>query len=178
MAHGTGAGGNIDLANATFTGPGTVHLNFDGRIDGAGSALRGSVQSFDTINQNDLGLLDLHLHLADQDSTLGTAALTTINGFSAAHDAVDFNGFAHDAVSFQDAGHFTTLATLEAGLNQALDADTHYVFAVYDGTEDLNRNGAADDRGAGVLAMDEDGNGITALLVLPGVTTMTPNDLA
>ena len=58
---------------------------------------------------------------------------------------------------------------------------THkYVFAVYNGTEDINHNGAPDDAGQGVLAYDNFNgvNGISAVLYMPGVTTLTPNDLA
>ena len=56
---------------------------------------------------------------------------------------------------------------------------THkYVFAVYNGTEDINHNGVADDHGSGVLAWDDNGSGISSVLMLPGVTTLAPTDLS
>ena len=104
--------------------------------------------------------------------------MTTINGFSAVHDAVIYNGEAASATNFTDAGSFDTLAAMDTAVNAALDGTHHYVFAVYNGTEDINHNGVADDHGAGVLAWDGTGAGITSVLMLPGTTALTPTDLA
>jgi hypothetical protein len=166
FAHGAS---NIDvsIANANLSGAGEVHMLLD-------------TQGFGTINQGaDLALLELQYQLAEQSSaSLGSADLTTINGFSAARDAVVFNGAAASAANFTDAGSFTTLAAMDAAVNAALDGTHDYVFAVYNGTEDLNHNGTADDSGSGVLVFDGDGSGMTSVLMLPGVTTLNPQDLA
>ena len=52
------------------------------------------------------------------------------------------------------------------------------MFAVYNGTEDINHNGVADDHGSGILAWDDNGTGVTSVLMLTGVTTLAANDLA
>ena len=73
---------------------------------------------------------------------------------------------------------FDSLTSLNAGLDAALDGTHKYVFAVYDGTQDINHNGIADDHGAGILAWDDNGTGVTSVLMLTGVTTLAANDLA
>ncbi len=104
--------------------------------------------------------------------------MQTLSGFSGAHDAVVFNGEAASSANFTNAGSFNSLGSMDAVVNKDLDGTHRYVFAVYNGNDDINHNGIADDRGAGVLAYDHDGNGTTAVLMLPGVTSLTPSDLA
>jgi len=104
--------------------------------------------------------------------------MTTINGFTARNDEVSYNGVLADATNFTDAGSFSSLTALNAGLDAALDGTHKYVFAVYNGTEDINHNGVADDHGSGVLAWDDNGSGISSVLMLPGVTTLAPTDLS
>ncbi len=78
---------------------------------------------------------------------------------------------------FTNAGAFSTLSAMATGVSADLTATNHYVFAVYNGTQDINNNGIADDHGAGVLAYGDNG-GITSVLMLPGVGSVTPTDLA
>jgi hypothetical protein len=137
-------------------------------------------QTFGTINQAaSVNRLDLHYQLADHDfAGVGTAPMTTINGYSASHDQVTYNGVLADQTNFTNAGSFTSLTALNAGLDTALDGTHKYVFAVYNGTEDINHNGVADDHGSGILAWDDNGVGITSVLMLPGVTALTASDLS
>ena len=60
----------------------------------------------------------------------------------------------------------------------AYDDGARLAVAVYDGTQDINHNGIADDHGAGILAWDDNGTGVTSVLMLTGVTTLAANDLA
>ncbi|HZD21114.1 MAG TPA: hypothetical protein VE325_10615, partial [Burkholderiales bacterium] len=150
-------------------------------LGGAGDAyLFLNTQTFGTINQAaSVERVDLHYQLADQDSAgIESAQMTTVNGFTVGHDSVIYNGAVADGTNFTDAGSFSSLATLDAGLNNALDPTHKYVFALYTGAEDINHNGVADDHNAGVLAWDNDGTGITSVLVLPGVTTLAAHDLS
>ncbi len=166
LAHTDGTA-NVSIATANVGGAGEVHMFLNS-------------QTFGTINQAaSLPRLDVHYQLADQDSAgVGAAPMTTINGFTANNDAVIYNGVAADATNFTDAGSFSSLAALNAGLAAALDGTHKYVFAAYNGTEDINHNGIADDHGSGVLAWDNNGIGITSVLMLPGVTTLTASDLS
>jgi hypothetical protein len=166
LAHTDGTA-SVSIATANVGGAGDVHMFLNS-------------QTFGTINQAaSLPRLDVHYQLADQDSAgVGTAPMTTINGFTASSDEVIYNGVHADATNFTDAGSFTSLDSLNAGVNAALDGTHKYVFAVYNGTEDINHNGVADDHGSGVLAWDDNGSGITSVLMLPGVTTLTASDLS
>jgi hypothetical protein len=157
---------DVSIATANVGGAGDVHMYLNS-------------QTFGTINQAaSLSGLDVHYQLADQDfAGIGAAPMTTINGFGARHDAVSYNGVAADATNFTNAGSFTTLEAMNAAVDTALDGIHKYVFAVYNGTADINRNGLADDQGSGVLAWDDDGIGVTSVLMLPGITTLTPIDL-
>jgi len=157
----------VSIGTANLAGGGDVHMFLNS-------------QSFGTINQGaSLARLDVHYQLADQDAAgIGAAPMTTINGFTGSHDDVSYNGVLADATNFSSAGSFDSLTALNAGLDAALDGTHKYVFAVYNGTEDINRNGVADDHGSGVLAWDDNGAGVTSVLMLPGVTTLTPNDLS
>ena len=167
LAH-TDQTANVSIATANVGGAGgEVHMFLNS-------------QTFGTINQDaSLTRLDVHYQLADQDAAgVGAAPMTTINGFTASHDEVSYNGVLADATNFTDAGSFSSLTALNAGLDAALDGTHKYVFAVYNGTEDINHNGVADDHGSGVLAWDDNGSGISSVLMLPGVTTLTPSDLS
>ena len=166
LAH-TDSAVNVSIGTANVGGAGEVHMFLNS-------------QTFGTINQaSSLTLLDVHYQLADQDfAGVGAAPITTINGFSASHDDVIYNGVNADATNFSNAGSFNSVADLNAGLNAALDGTHKYVFAVYNGTEDINHNGVADDHGAGILAWDDNGTGVTSVLMLTGVTTLAANDLA
>jgi hypothetical protein len=166
IAHGDGTA-NVSIATANIGGAGDAFLFLN-------------TQTFGTINQAaSLERMDLHYQLADQNSTtIGSAQMTTVNGFSVGHDSVIYDGAVATATNFANAGHFGSLDALNAGLNNALDGTVKYVFAVYDGTEDINHNGIADDHNAGVLAWDDNGTGITSVLVLPGVTTLAANNLS
>jgi hypothetical protein len=137
-------------------------------------------QTFGTINQAaSVTGLDLHYQLADQDFTgVGSAPITTINGFTASHDDVIYNGVGADSTNFTNAGTFNSLTALDAALNADLDGTHKYVFAVYNGTEDINHNGVADDHGAGILAWDDNGTGISSVLMLAGVTSLGASDIA
>src|SRR5205814_10431994 len=117
--------------------------------------------------------------LAEADfAGIGSAPMTTFNGFSATRGAVTYNGVAMDETNSAYAGSFATLDAMNAAVDTALDGTHKYVFAVYNGTEDINGNGLADDHGSGILAWDDDGVGITSVLMLPGTTTLTPPDLS
>ncbi len=166
IAHGDGSA-NVSIATANIGGAGDAYLFLN-------------TQTFGTINQAaSLERMDLHYQLADQNSaTIGSAQMTTVNGFSVGHDSVIYDGAVATDTNFANAGHFGSLDALNAGLNTALDGTVKYVFAVYDGTEDINHNGIADDHNAGVLAWDDNGTGITSVLVLPGVTTLAANNLS
>jgi hypothetical protein len=157
----------VSIATANLSGAGDVHMHLN-------------TQTFGTINQaGSLDGLDVHYQLADANfAGIGAAPMTTINGFTGAHDQVTYNGVAADATNFTDAGSFNTLGAMNAAVDTALDGTHKYVFAVYNGTEDINGNGLADDHGSGVLAWDNDGSGVTSVLMLPGVTTLTPTDIA
>lgn len=165
IAHGDGTA-NVAIATANIGGAGDAYLFLN-------------TQTFGTINQAaSLERMDLHYQLADQNfAGVGSAPMTTINGFSGAHDEVMFNGVAADATNFTDAGRFSSLDALNAALDNDLNGTHKYVFAVYDGTQDINHNGVADDQGAGVLAWDDNGSGVTSVLMLPGVATLTADDL-
>jgi hypothetical protein len=166
LAHAESTAG-VSIATANVGGAGDVHMYLNS-------------QTFGTINQaGSLGALDVHYQLAEENfAGIGSAPMTTINGFSGTHDAVIYNGVAADATNFTDAGSFNTLAAMNAAVDTALDGTHKYVFAVYNGTEDINHNGLADDHGSGVLAWDNDGSGVTSVLMLPGTTTLTPTDIA
>jgi len=166
LAH-TDSAVNVSIGTANVGGAGEVHMFLNS-------------QTFGTINQAaSATMLDVHYQLADQDfAGVGAAPITTINGFSASHDDVIYNGVNADATNFINAGHFDSLAALDATVNADLDGTHKYVFAVYDGTQDINHNGIADDHGAGILAWDDNGTGITSVLMLPGVATLAANDLA
>jgi hypothetical protein len=166
LGHGDGTA-NVSIATANLGGAGDAYLFLN-------------TQTFGTINQAaSVERVDLHYQLADQNSAgIESAQMTTVNGFTVGHDSVIYNGAVADGNNFTDAGSFSSLATLDAGLNNALDPTHKYVFALYTGAEDINHNGVADDHNAGVLAWDNDGTGITSVLVLPGVTTLAANDLS
>jgi hypothetical protein len=104
--------------------------------------------------------------------------MTTINGYSASHDEVIYNGVLADSTNFTNAGSFSSLSALNAALNTDLDGTHKYVFAVYTGNEDINHNGIADDHNAGIVAFDDNGAGVTSVLMLPGVTALAATDLA
>jgi hypothetical protein len=159
---------------ASLSGDGGVYMQlFDqifGTIDASG--LTGGADH-----------LNLEYDLGDHDfATVGTgtedAHVTTIVGFSGSGTNIMFN------TTNPAGGNFTALAT-ESGtadafigvLNAALDTK-NYVFAVYGGTDDINGDGnVGGDGGNGFLAYDQDGNGITAVLMLPGVTTLAHTDI-
>ncbi len=167
LGHGDGTA-NVSIATANLGGAGEMHMFLNS-------------QTFGTINQaGTIGRLDLHYQLADHDDFpgVGSAPMTTINGYSASHDEVTYNGVLADATNFTDAGSFNSLAALNTGLDAALDGTHKYVFAVYNGTEDINHNGIADDHNAGILAWDDNGTGVSSVLVLPGVTALAATDLA
>ncbi|HET7362446.1 MAG TPA: hypothetical protein VFJ70_02620, partial [Burkholderiales bacterium] len=166
LAHTDGTA-DVQIGTANLGGGGEIHMFLNS-------------QTFGTINQA-AGVtgLDVHYQLADQGfSGVGSAPLTTINGFSAGHDDVIYNGVSADDTNFANAGSFDSLTALNAGLDAALDGTHKYVFAVYNGTEDINHNGVADDHGAGILAWDDNGTGITSALMLPGVTALAASDIA
>ncbi|MBV8030817.1 MAG: hypothetical protein JO035_04860 [Betaproteobacteria bacterium] len=191
-ASGADIGLHVQQANTAATG--TVDTTFLAHADGTASVSISAVnlagagqinmflngQTFGTINQAaGFGQLALHYQIADQNfAGIGSAPLTTINGASGTNDAVMYNGVAADGTNFTDAGSFDTLAALNAGLNAALDGTHKYVFAVYTGTEDINANGVADDHNAGVLAYSDSGNGMTSVLMLPGITHLTPANIS
>jgi hypothetical protein len=163
--------GPVSIGILNANGQGDVHLNLDS-------------QAIGTINQAaSLEWLDIHYQLADRDATsIGSGAananVTTLNGFTAAHDSIVFNGAAATDASLAQAGSVGgTVADLAAALDARLDATHQYVFATYTGTGDINGDGASD-QNAGVLAFDADGIGITAVLLTPGVTSMSAADLA
>lgn len=166
LAHPDGTA-NVSIGAANLSGAGEINMFL-------------TSQTFGAINQAaGLGQLNLHYQLADQDfAGIGSVPLTTINGAAGNNDGVIYNGVAADSTNFTDAGSFNTLADLNAGLNAALDGTHKYVFAVYTGTEDINGNGIADDHNAGVLAYDDNGAGMTSVLMLPGVTHLTPTNIA
>jgi hypothetical protein len=153
---------------------GTANLNGAGNV-----SMFLNSQTFGTVNQAaTLDEVDFHFQLAEQNyAGVGSAPTTTINGFSGLHDMVIYNGVAADATNFADARSHATLADLNAAINLQLDGIHDYVFAVYTGSGDISGDGVSD-AGSGVLAWDGDGNGVTSVLMLPGVTSMTPADLA
>jgi hypothetical protein len=111
--------------------------------------------------------------------TLADAPVDIIAGFDASKIELTFERIHADSSNFADIGTFTTMAAMNAAVMQSLDTDGHtYVFAVYNGTEDINHNGVADDAGQGVLAMDTDHVGVDMAVMLPGVTHITPTDLS
>jgi hypothetical protein len=164
VAHADGTDG-VSIGTANVGGAGDVHMFLNS-------------QAFGTINQAaSVVRLDMHYQLADQDFTgIDAAPTTTINGFSGSVNEVTYNGVAADATNFTNAGSFGSLTALNDGLNLQLDGTHKYVFAVYNGTGDINGDGVSD-AGSGVLAWDDDGSGITSVLMLPGTPTLTPNDL-
>jgi hypothetical protein len=167
LGHGDGTA-NVSIATANIGGAGDAYLFLN-------------TQTFGTINQAaSLDRMDLHYQLADHDTTttIGSAQMTTVNGFVAGRDAVIYNGAVATGANFESLGHFGSLDALNTGLNSALDGTVKYVFAVYDGTEDINHNGVADDHNAGVLAWDDNGTGISSVLILPGVTSLAASDLS
>jgi hypothetical protein len=163
LAHGDSTAA-LSIATANVGGAGDVHMFLD-------------TQGFGTINEAaSVARLDIHYQLADQDfAGIGATPLTTINGYKG---EIIYNGVLADSTNFANAGSFSTLGDLNAGLDAALDGTHKYVFAVYGGSEDINGNGLADDQNAGVLAWDDNGTGMTSVVVLPGVTALTPNDIA
>jgi hypothetical protein len=166
LAH-TGSTVNVSIGTANVGGAGDVFMFLNS-------------QGFGTINQAaSVELVDLHYQLADQNFLgVGSAPLTTINGFTTGHDHVMYNGVAANTTNFTDAGSFTSLTALDAALTADLDGTHKYVFAVYNGTEDINHNGVADDHGAGILAWSDHGHSITSVLMLPGVATLAAHDLS
>jgi hypothetical protein len=116
--------------------------------------------------------------IADQDyASLSAVPYTTIKNFSKADDSIVFNGAAATAANFTSiATAQTTPGGLYAALDAALDGTNDYVFAVYNGV-DINGDGLAEVN-LGVLAMDDDGTGITTIIYLPGVVALTPADIA
>jgi hypothetical protein len=174
------SGGTVDAtfrehaASSASMMLGAMFLNGQGEV-----YLNLGTQALTTINQGtDIAQLDLNYQLADQDVSFTTVPITTITGFTGAGDAVSFNGATPAATNFTDAGSFTSFTAMATAMDAALDGTHKFVFASYDGTEDINRNGIADDEGSGVLALDDDGSGVTALLVLPGASPLTAADLA
>src|SRR5205823_15069903 len=97
---------NVSIGTANVGGAGEVHMFLNS-------------QTFGTINQaSSLTLLDVHYQLADQDAAgVGAAPMTTINGFTASNNEVIYNGVAADATNFTDAGSFSSLTALNAGLD-------------------------------------------------------------
>jgi hypothetical protein len=170
ISHAAGVGeGGVSLATLNLNGEADYTLNLG--------------QSIGTINQGaNVNLADLRFTIADQDFTsigsgAGSAHVTVLNGFSGDHTEVTFNGITPAAANFADIGNQGgTVQQLATALDTALDATHQYVFAVYTGTGDINGDGTADTN-VGVLAMDGDGTGITTVLMLPGVTSMTANDI-
>jgi len=167
--HGTDTADSFSIASANLMGTGTVYMNL-------------GQQTFGTINQGGT-MLDLHYQL--QPEAFHTAAelqaghgVTVLNGFSAAATSVEFDGIAASDTNFADIGGVDGSADdLMTALDTALDGTTRYVFAVYNGAGDINGDGTAD-TGAGVLAYDNGGDGVTSVLMLPGVTSMNHTDLA
>src|SRR5207237_7549684 len=131
LAH-TDSAVNVSIGTANVGGAGQVDMFLNS-------------QTFGTINQaSSVTMLDVHYQLADQDfAGVGAAPITTINGLSASHYDVIYNGVGADATNFTNAGPFSSLDALNAGLDAALDGTHKYVFAVYDGTQDINHNGIA-----------------------------------
>ena len=166
LAHGAGTA-NVAIDTANVGGAGETHMFLNS-------------QTFGTINQAaSVARLDLHFQLADQDAAgVGTAPMTTINGYSASHDEVTYNGVLADNTNFTNAGSFGSLDALNTALNADLDGTHKYVFAVYTGSEDINHNGLADDHNSGVLAWDDNGTGMSSVLMLPGVTALAASDIA
>jgi hypothetical protein len=168
VAHAAGVDGGVSIGTVNLHGQGDVHIFLD-------------TQAIGTINQDPgVNLVDLHYQLADLDSAgIGSGArVTAINGFSADHDAVIFNGGAAGAANFAALpGSYADLAAMNADINTRLDGTVKYVFAVYGGAADINGDGRVDTN-SGVLAWDDDGIGMTAVLLTPGVTTMAPADLS
>jgi hypothetical protein len=158
---------DVNIGRANLSGEGEVHLYMGNQV-------------FGTINQGaGLSLVDLHFQLEDLDASGVEAARTTVvNRFTADQNVVIYNGAAAvDGVNFTDAGAQADLASLNAAFDAALDGTNTYVFAVYTGADDINGDGRADTN-SGVLAWDADGTGITSVLILTGVTSLTANDIA
>src|SRR5207237_458181 len=119
LAH-TDSAVNVSIGTANVGGAGEVHMFLNS-------------QTFGTINQaSSLTMLDVHYQLADQDfAGVGAAPITTINGFSASHDDVIYNGVNADAPNFFDAGHSDSLTSLNPRLDTELDGTYNHALAVH-----------------------------------------------
>jgi hypothetical protein len=156
---------------------GEIHLMGSGEVTLNANLAGGEIHGYRLINQ-DASLGQLDMRFESLNIAIGPAASIVVNGFSAAHDSVIINGVAADSANFWDAGSYSDQFAMSNAINTALDGTHTYVFAVYTGTADVNFNGVADDQNMGILAWDPDAEGQSVVLYLPGVTSMTPADLA
>jgi hypothetical protein len=172
IAHGAGTS-DVSMGHLVIDGTGTVNFTASNLAPMAlRSASLGAADvhmtlddlTFATINKT-TGLLDLRAQLVDRDRDFDDASITTtINGFTAASDSIILNGEAASAANFVDAGSFATQAEAETAIDAALDGTVKYVFAEF--------------AGVGHVVYDGDGDDVTAVLALPGVTTLTADDLS
>jgi hypothetical protein len=166
LAHGSSSA-DVSIGTVNLSGAGFVDMYLDS-------------MSIGTINRgSSLSSMDLRYTLADSDGGglgAGTAA-TAVSGFAAAGDSIVFNGVAANGTNFANTGTAASVAELNAELNAALDGTVDYAFAVYTGAGDINGDGTADTN-SGVLAWDADGDGISAVLLLAGNTSITAADLS
>jgi hypothetical protein len=156
---------NADLARlASFDGLGDVSMTL-------------SEQTFGAIDVDALdGAFALGMNIEDLDAaTLAGTPHTIINGFEGDTDNIVFNLDPADAADFRAIADQTTAQGLFNALSTALNGTVDYVFAVYSGA-DITGDGVAETN-LGVLAYDVDGNGITSVLYMPGVTELSAADL-
>jgi hypothetical protein len=166
------AADHVEMDNINITGGGTAYLYLTGGFD---------------MHEINLGpnLSDVHFKLYTDPGSyaLADAPSTIVHGFIGNRDAVtqgDNTALNASADNFLNVGSFTSAAAMGSAFDDALSGTVKWVFAEYNGTEDINHNGVADDAGQGVLAWNWADNhplGISGALYMPGVTTMTHQDL-
>jgi hypothetical protein len=156
----------IDMGDLNISGDGTAWLYLLTSMDA------------DTIRLAPT-LSDVHFLYGAWEGTwaVNTAISDVVEGFQGHRDSVLINGVAPTASNFESVGSFTSASAMYSAMEAALNGTQQYVFATYNGTEDVNRNGVADDTGDGVLAFDGDGSGVSMVMYMQGVTTMTHTDL-
>jgi len=152
---------------ATLSGAGDVYMELSDQI-------------FGTIDDSGLGgalTLELRPGFTVDATSYADADYTTIKDFTAADRIVFDDNPATTGNYTALSGTFSSTASLGTALSAAF-ATFSYVFAVYNNAgTDINNDGQPDTN-LGVLAYDGNAGGIDAVLLLPGVTTLTPADLA
>src|SRR5262249_47242498 len=97
---------------------------------------------------------------------LAAAPYTEVKGYDPSQDKIVFQSASVNTVDFIElTGHYLTFSALSSALDNALDRVRHYAFAHYQG----GYHSLSGD--LGVLAREREGEGITSVVRLPGVTS-------